>query len=69
MARSLLLAFSVAMLTIIAWLLPGIGTGSAARATASVPGSGAWPDAAGTAPGQRRGPPDLKALAGEQRPP
>ena len=69
MPRSLLLAWSLAMLTIIVGLLPRIGTGTAARWTACVPGSGARPDAEGTAPGQRRRPPDLKGLAGEQRPP
>ena len=69
MPHSLLLALSVAMLTIIAWHLPGIGTGFAVRRTACVPGSRARPDAEGTAPGQCRRPLGLKGLAGEQRPP
>jgi hypothetical protein len=69
MPSNLLFALSLAMLTNIAWLLPRIGTGLAARRTACAPGSGARPDARDIAPGRRCRPPDLKVLAGDKRPP
>jgi len=68
MPHSILFALSVAMLTVIARLLPRIGTGFAARRSACVPGSGARPDAEATAPGRPCRSPELK-VAGDERPP